>query len=303
MQNFEFLHPYFFILLLLIVCIYRCPKSIKEIVFPHTHLFNKKTSFINIEKIIYSLIVASLVTALATPIIYSQKASSKRKGRDLVFVLDTSGSMNESGFDKENPDKKKFDILKELLREFISKRYDDNVGVSIFGTYAFGAIPLTYDMKSVAFLLDFFDVGIAGESTAIGEGIDRGVKILKSSQAKSKVMILITDGYQNSGRVSIKEATSNAKKMGIKIYTIGIGKRDDFDDKLLKLIAKESNAKMFMAQNAKMLKAIYQELDKLEPSKIRSQHYLNIQQLYIYPLFIAISLMLYLIIRSKEEKL
>lgn len=242
-----------------------------------------------------------MVVSLASPIIYDQKTSSKRKGRDLVFALDTSGSMAESGFDADNSQKRKFDALKELLTAFIAKRFNDNVGVSIFGTYAYPAIPLSYDMRSVAFLLDFFDVGIAGDSTAIGEGLATALRILKKGEAKEKVIILITDGYQNSGSISVKEAVQRAKKQHVKIYTIGIGNSSAFDANLLKLIAKNTDAKMFEANNVKMLQDVYKEIDKLEPSAIRSKHYLNKQNLYMYPLSLAFLLLLYLIIRRKEE--
>jgi Ca-activated chloride channel family protein len=301
MHNFEFEYPYLFVLLLLIICIYKCPQTIKKFIFPHTTLFDKKTSLINRDKLLYSLIFALLVTALASPISYDQKSSSKRKGRDLVFVLDSSGSMAESGFSKEESQKKKFVLLKELLSEFIAKRYDDNVGVAIFGSYAYAAIPLTYDMKSVKFLLEFFDVGIAGDSTAIGEGIASGLRILEKGDAKEKVIILITDGFQNSGAISVKEAVERAQKMGVKIYTIGIGEQNSFDAKLLSRIAKNTKAKMFTAKNAQILRDIYSEIDTLEPSKIRSQHYLNKQLLYIYPLSAAAILLAFLLLRYQKE--
>ena len=303
MNNFEFLYPYIFIFLTLILCIYKCPTIIKQIFFPHLHLFGKKSYAIHKEKLLYSLIFALLITALAAPISYDQKESSKRKGRDLVFVLDTSGSMAESGFDKEAPQKQKFTALKELLKSFVSHRYDDNVGVSIFGTFAYGAIPLSYDMKSVTFLLDFFDVGIAGDSTAIGEGLESALKILKQGEAKEKVIILITDGYQNSGATSVKVAVQDAKKMGVKIYPIGLGKASDFDANLLTLIAKETHAKMFQAKSSEDLVAVYTQLNTLEPSAIRSRHYLNKQELYPFPLALAALLLTYLLLRQKEERL
>jgi Ca-activated chloride channel family protein len=301
MHNFEFEYPYVFTLLLLIVCIYKCPQSIKELIFPHTALFDKKTSLINRDKLLYSLIFTLLVTALASPMSYDQKSSSKRKGRDLVFVLDTSGSMAESGFSQEQSQKKKFDLLKELLNAFILKRHDDNVGVAIFGSYAYAAIPLTYDMGSVKFLLDFFDVGIAGDSTAIGEGLASGLRILQKGEAKEKVIILITDGFQNSGTISVKEAVLRAKKMGVKVYTIGLGEKNSFDAKLLLLIAENTKGKMFSAQNAQMLREVYSTIDTLEPSQIRSQHYLNKQLLYVYPLAVAAILLSFLLLKYKEE--
>ncbi len=300
---FEFEYPLAFILLLLIVCVYKCPKSLKEIIFPHTHLFSMSTSLIQKDKLFYSIILTLLITALASPIGYDQKSSSKRKGRDLVFALDASGSMAESGFDGENAQKKKFDILKDLLKEFVSKRYDDNVGVSIFGSYAYSAVPLTYDMPSINFLLDFFEVGIAGDSTAIGEGIASATRLLQKGEAKKKVIVLITDGYQNSGAISIKDAVSDAKKLGVKIYSIGVGKEGAYDEKLLALVANETNAKTFKAMDAATLKEIYEELDALEPSSVRSQRYLNKQALFIYPLAIAALLLTYILLKYRSEEL
>ncbi|WP_457744349.1 vWA domain-containing protein [Sulfurimonas sp.] len=295
MNNFTFEYPYIFIFLLLIICIYKCPVKIKEIFFPHTHLFTKFSSLIDKEKLLYSLIFALLVTALASPISYDAKLSQNRKGRDVVFVLDASGSMGEIGYSKEQQDASKFTLLKNVIDNFIRHRYDDNVGVVVFGTYAFASVPLTYDMKSVAFLLDFLTVGIAGENTAIGDGLENAVQLLHKGNAKSKVIILVTDGYQNSGIIAIKDAIVEAKKAAIKIYTIGIGKKSGFDANLLQKIATDTKAKMFIATDDKELKAVYKELDSLEPSKIRSKHYLNKHMLFTYPLSFAILLLLYLL--------
>ncbi|WP_457746033.1 vWA domain-containing protein [Sulfurimonas sp.] len=300
MNNFEFEYPFIFILLLLIICIYKCPVTIKQFIFPHTHLFPKFSSWIDKEKLLYSLIFALLVTALASPISYDAKISQNRKGRDVVFVLDTSGSMAETGYSKEQKDTSKFSLLQNTIRDFIHHRYDDNVGVVVFGTYAFGSVPLTYDMKSVAFLLDFLTVGIAGENTAIGDGIKSAIALLTKGSAKSKVIILVTDGYQNSGNVAIKDAVRDAKKQHIKIYTIGIGNKSDFDVALLKKIAKDTDAKMFSATNDKELASVYEELDSLEPSKIRSKHYFNKHMLFTYPLAFAILLLLYLLSKRKS---
>jgi Ca-activated chloride channel homolog len=297
LNNFEFEYPYFFILLLFIICIYKCPVTIKKIIFPHTHIFTKITNFINKEKLLYSLIFALLVTSLASPINYDAKLSQERKGRDLVFVLDTSGSMRESGYSNEHQNRSKFDILKNIISEFIHKRYDDNVGVTLFGSFAFSSVPLTYDMNAVSFLLDFLDVGIAGENTAIGDGIVAATKLLEYDKAKNKVMILITDGYQNSGNISIKDAIHNAKKLHIKIYTIGIGKKSDFDEKLLQKIAKDTDAKMFVAEDESKLIDVYNTLNSLEPSPIRSQQYLNKYMLFSFPLSLAMLLLLYILSR------
>lgn len=295
MNHFEFDYPYVFALLPLIFCFYKCPSVIKKLIFPHTHFFGKFTSIINKEKLLYSLIFALLLTALAKPISYDAKLTQNRSGRDLIFVLDTSGSMGESGYSEERSDVSKFGILKNLIGSFITHRFDDNVGVCVFGTFAFCSVPLTYDMEAVKFLMNFLEVGIAGENTAIGDGLWSALDALEKGSAKKRVIILITDGYQNSGSHSIAQAVKRAKKTKTKIYTIGIGKESEYDKTLLQKIAQETKAKMFGAKSAKELEEVYSELDTLEPSPIRSQNYLNRHELFSYPLSLAFLLLLYLL--------
>ena len=300
LHYFEFEYPYLFLLLLLIVCIYKCPHIIQTLIFPHLDLFTNLTNFINREKLLYSLIFTLLVTALASPISYDSKLSNHRNGRDLIFVLDTSGSMGESGYSKEQRSKSKFEVLQELIEKFITHRYDDNVGVVVFGSFAYASVPLTYDMKAVSFLLNFLEVGIAGENTAIGDGITEAIALLDKGTAKSKVIILVTDGHQNSGTTSIQEAVRVAKEQHIKIYTIGIGKSTEYDGKLLQKIATDTNAKMFAAQNEEALKNVYKTLKNLEKSPIRSQNYLNKNMLFFYPLSLAMFLLIYILMKKRE---
>ena len=299
MHNFEFQYPAAFILLLLIICIYKCPLSIKKIIFPHTQLFANYTSWLNKEKLLYSLILTLLVTALASPISYDSKSAQQRKGRDLVFALDTSGSMDESGYSAKDAQRSKFEILLSLMKSFVSKRFDDNVGVVVFGSYAFSPVPITYDMHSLKYMLDFLEVGMAGSSTAIGDGLARSLDMLEKSHTKNKVIILITDGYQNSGTTKIKDAVERAKKLHVKIYTIGLGKESDYDKKLLEQIAKDTGGTAFEASSEEALNDVYKELNSLEPSAIRSQHYLNKQMLFTYPLALAILLLLYLLAKRR----
>ena len=300
LHHFEFEHSYLFLLLLLIICIYKCPHVIRTLIFPHLQLFVKFTNYINREKLLYSFILTLLITALASPISYDSKLSNHRKGRDLIFTLDTSGSMGESGYSAEQKTKSKFELLKGLIKEFITHRFDDNVGVSVFGSFAFSSVPLTYDMQAVSFLLNFLEVGIAGENTAIGDGITEAIALLDKGKAKSKVIILITDGYQNSGGISIRDAVEAAKKRNIKIYTIGIGRKSEYDSKLLEKIAKDTKAQMFGAKDKEALKNVYKILNNLEKSPIHSQNYLNKKILFFYPLSIAILLLIYLLMKKRE---
>ena len=297
---FEFEHPLYFLLLLFIACIYICPLSTPKRYFVHINLFKKTTHYINREKLLFALILALLVTALASPITYKQKSPNNRKGRDLVITIDTSGSMGESGYDKEQKQRRKFDIVLEILQNFILHRYDDNLGVVVFGNFAFASCPLTYDRKSLSFILNYLDVGLAGDNTAIGDGLVEALKVLQHSQTDNKVIILLSDGYQNSGTFSPKNAVDEAKKRGVKIYTIGVGKKSDYDIALLKQIAKRSGGLFFQAKSAQEMKDVYKEIDSLEPSPIRSQNYFHKKVLFDIPLFAAIVLLLFILLKRER---
>ncbi|SFV55575.1 BatA (Bacteroides aerotolerance operon) [hydrothermal vent metagenome] len=247
--------------------------------------------------IIFSLFVISL----SKPFIYSSQDSYHKRGRDLVLVLDASGSMAESGFDKFNKFKTKFDITLELTDEFIKNRFDDNIGAVIFGTFAYSASPLTYDLNSLSFLLSMTGVGVAGENTAIGDGIIEAIRVLSYGKAKNRAIILLTDGYHNSGNSSPKNALKEAISKGIKIYTIGIGKNGSYDKNLLLQIAKDSGAKSYSAINKKELESVLDDINSLEPSPIRGENFLNAKQLFIYPLLLAFILLIILIIYKKRE--
>ena len=296
-MEFEFQYPLFFILLIPILCIYLCPISAPKRYFVHLNFFTNFSRFINKQKLIYSLIASMIVIALASPITYEQKSPNNKKGRDLVIAIDSSGSMGESGFNNEKKEIRKFDTVLNILNNFIDKRYDDNIGVVVFGTFAFASAPLTYDTNALKYVLRFLDVGIAGNNTAIGEGINQSLRVLKNGNASKKVIILLTDGFTNSGFISAKNAVSKAKQKKIKIYTIGLGDDGSFDEGLLKTIAKDSNGKFFKAKNASDLQKIYSKLNSLEPSPIRSEHYLHKRVLFHIPLFIAIAFLIFTLLR------
>ena len=248
------------------------------------------------------LIYTFLVISLATPFSYSSSLASEKKGRDLVLVLDSSGSMAERGFNKKDKTQNKYDISVGLAKAFIEKRYDDNIGLVVFGSYAFSASPLTYDLKALSEMFYLMsDVGIAGTSTAIGDALMQGLRTLKGGEAKSKVLILLTDGKHNAGKSSPHQAVTLAKEQAVKIYTIGIGKKGDYDEELLSTIAKESGAKSFFASNSSELEKVYETIEKLEPSLIRSEQYFNKEEYFIYPLFLAMLGLFFLIWRYEEN--
>ena len=290
-MHFTFGSPYFLLLLLALPCFLWCKQYVKPFYFPKLDWISRQSPFLSWEPWLKIVIFTLMVFALAKPFVYDAKDQHHKNGRDLVLVLDASGSMAESGFDTGNRIKNKFEVNLDLASNFIKNRHDDNMGVVIFGTFAYTASPLTYDLPALSYLLEMSNVGIAGDSTAIGDALMQAIRTLSFGEAKNKAIILLTDGYHNAGRVSPKEAVKEAKSRGIKIYTIGLGKQSDYDMALLQTIAKETGASSYAATSAKALTAVYKEINALEPSNIRSENYLNQRLLIVYLLGIVVFLL------------
>jgi len=256
--------------------------------------------------IIKIIIFVFLCVALASPIIIDKLSPLNRHGKDIVIAIDASGSMNSSGFDFENAvsDGKRlsrFEITKIIATEFIQKRISDNVGVVLYGDFAFIASPITYEKEIVTQMLNYLVQGMAGQNTAIGEAIAMSVRAFKHSSAKTKVIVLLSDGEHNSGAVSPKDAIKLAKDKNIKIYTIAIGNKGEADEALLEKIAKESDGEFFSATSAKELKKVYKEIDKLESSKIKSREYILKDYFYQIFLLLASGLLLFLLYREVRK--
>ena len=302
-MHFTFGSPYLLALLLLLPCFLWCKQYSKPYYFPKLSWITRQSPLLSWEPWLKMALFALMVFALAKPFVYDASSTQHKKGRDLVLAIDASGSMAQSGFDVKNRMKNKFKTNLELSQDFIQKRFDDNMGVVLFGTFAYTASPLTYDLDSLSYLLDLTNVGLAGESTAIGDGIIQSIRTLSYGEAKNKAIILLTDGYHNAGKVSPKEAVKKAKALGIKVYTIGIGKKSDYDVALLETIAKESGAKSYAASSAKALSEIYEEINTLEPSAIRSENYLNQRLLILAPLLLVfVLLLLWVLLLKRGEK-
>lgn len=290
-MHFIFGMPYFLLLLLFLPCFIWCKPASRRYYFPKIEWIGNAGGFWHPDLWLKMAIYSLMVIALAQPLLYESTATQHRKGRDLILALDASGSMGESGFDPKDSYRTKYESTLALSKAFIKKRFDDNMGIVIFGTFAYTASPLTYDLSAMNRLLDMTAVGIAGESTAIGDAIMQSLRTLKYGHAKHKAIILITDGYHNAGSTSPKTAVAKAKAAKVKIYTIGIGKRGAYDAALLKKIAQETGGRSFGATDAEALQKVYEEIDTLEPSPIRSEAYLNQKLLILYPLGMALLLL------------
>jgi Ca-activated chloride channel family protein len=293
--NFTFEYPYIFALLLpFFICLKFCKPKGFAFYFPNIELLkraSKKSRFLT--NAIKVLAIITLVTALASPIKEDDVVVKNDKGYEISIILDASGSMKEFN---------KFDIVKEIVDDFIDKRSNDKLALSIFADFAYVAVPLTYDKKSIKRLLSRIDVGVAGtRQTALYEALFLSSNLFKTSRSKEKIAILLTDGVDNTGTIPLDVAIKTAKKYAIKVYTVGVGGVGDFNPAVLKKIAQDTGGKYFAASTVEKLKDIYKTIDKLEKSDIKVDKY--VKKSYYFQYLLALSLLflaLYFYLRVKE---
>jgi Ca-activated chloride channel family protein len=239
--------------------------------------------------------VGLLVVALARP----QKGTSEEEvtteGVDIMLVLDVSFSMKSLDFQPRN----RLFVAKETLKDFIKKRHNDRIGLLVFAKRAYTKCPLTLDYNVLTQFADRIDFESFGDATAIGTAIATAANRIKDSPAKSKIIVLLTDGGNNFGDIAPIAAANAAAELGIKIYTIGVGKEgdvpypmeyidpstgkvigtqiqmihSDLDEQLLADIAHATGGTFFRAQNAEKLKEIYSTIDKMEKTEIKTKRY------------------------------
>jgi Ca-activated chloride channel family protein len=239
------------------------------------------------------LIILLLSTSLASPIVRDEISIKNDKGYEISLIVDASGSMAQNN---------KFGIVKEIVGDFLKKRVHDKVGLSIFADFAYVAVPLTYDKKSIERLLSRLQVGVAGtRRTALYEALFLSSNLFKNSHAKKKIAILLTDGMNNVDNIPLSVAIKTVKKYGIKVYTVGIGGVGDYDPNILRKIAKESGGEFFEADSKQRLKEIYDTIDLLEKSKIKANKYVKKSYLFTYPLALALFLSMLLLFRKNRE--
>jgi Ca-activated chloride channel homolog len=239
-----------------------------------------------------SLALAALTVALARPQLVDRERVVEREGIDIQIVLDTSGSMEAEDFVVAGRAASRLDVSKTVIAQFIEGRPDDRVGLVIFGEEAFTQVPLTLDHDALAGMLSQVDIGMAGSrATAIGDAIAVGGKRLKELDAQSRVMILLTDGHNNAGKVDPIVAAKAADTLGVRIYTIGVGSKDgggrggllglftrrssDLDEPTLRAIAEQTDARYFRASDTRALQEVYATIDALEKTTAESRIYVH----------------------------
>ena len=238
------------------------------------------------------------VVALASPIFTKEYSNSKKNGRDIVLVIDTSGSMQQGSFDMSDPLKNKFDVVKEVASDFVERRESDRIGLITFADVAFVASPLTFEKEFLVKIINMQRLGIAGQKTAINDALVQSYSMLENSPSTSKVVILLTDGIDNMSRVSLEDAVHLIGLSDIKLYTIGIGTTRDFDGRALKAFAKAGTGEFFAASDSATLQKIYDKIDALETSQLDDKKIVQTKYLFAYPLLVAIlSLLLFVYFR------
>jgi Ca-activated chloride channel family protein len=298
-----FEYPYVaLVLVVFLLCAYFCKMKVVSIYFPHTKVF--MSSSISASRLLFLLKwlgIVMLVISLMSPVKDEPYELKPKDGYEIALILDASESMSARGFDRDNPYLTRFDVVKDIVSDFINKRKTDNIGLVLFGAYSFIASPLTYDKNILKGIVSQFYIGMAGRYTALYTSLAQGVNLLKMSKSKTKVAILLTDGYStpNVDKIPLDVALDMAKKEGVKVYPIGIS--NEYNKKVLLKIAKETGGVAFGASNASELKAIYQHIDELEKSKIKAETFSYLHYYYVYPLFISFfALMFYIFFRNKR---
>ena len=250
---------------------------------------------------------ALLVVALARPQDVEQNVRTNTEGIDIMLAIDVSGSMLARDF---KPDR--ITAAKEVAGSFIADRYVDRIGLVAFAGEAFTQSPLTTDQSTLQTLLARIRSGLIEDGTAIGNGLATAINRLRESEAKSKVIILLTDGVNNRGEIAPLTAAEIAKAQGIRVYTIGVGtegmapypamdmfgnitfvnQKVEIDEKTLTAISDMTGGKYFRATDKAKLKAIYDEINQLEKSKVEVTEHVSYHELYLAWVLAALGLLL-----------
>lgn len=241
-----------------------------------------------------------LVIALARPQSISEVTETNESGRDIILLLDVSGSMQALDFFIDGNRVDRLTALKKVTAQFIRERIGDRMGLIVFGDHAYTQCPLTMDREVLTGFVAQLSSGIAGYGTAIGDGLAIALKRLREIEAESRVIILVTDGKNTSGTLGTKQGAELAKSMGIKIHAIGIGGNKpapfpvtdqfgrkriiervfEYDEASLREIADVTGGEYFNAVDLEGLQMIYKTLDQLEKREATATQYLNYQELF-----------------------
>lgn len=243
------------------------------------------------------LAVGCLIIILCRPQTYDRWSTAETEGTDIVIALDVSTSMLARDF---KPDR--FEAAKDVASQFISGRESDNIGMVIFAGESFTLVPMTTDKTVLLNYIQDINMGMLEDGTAIGDGIATAINRIKNGKAKSKSIILLTDGSNNTGVVTPITAAEIAKELGIKIYTIGVGSNGEalypvgmnyygkmeyqkmpvvIDEATLKSVASMTGGKYYRATSKNVLKEVFKDIDQLEKTQLDVKNYTHTEDDYM----------------------
>ena len=292
------------LVIVFVICSKFCKLRLASIYFPHAGQFMQNSiSSSKLLTFLKWLGIIMLIVAIASPVKDEPYELDPKDGYEIALILDASQSMQAQGFDEDNRKLNRFDVVKSIVNDFIKQRSEDNIGLVVFGRYSFIASPLTYDENILKRIVSQLQIGMAGKYTALYEALAQGVNLLKMTESKSKIAILLTDGHSTVGvdKIPLDVALEMAKKEGIKVYPIGIGMPNEYNRKVLVEIAEGTGGVAFGASSASELLEVYKKIDELEKSKIQAETFTYLNYYYTYPLFLAFfSLIFYMYLRNKR---
>ena len=318
----QFRDPLFFLLLFILPFVFWLAVQRQKILMPFSNLSERALPATSLKVLLYRflpvlrfIILFLLIAALARPVQPLSEKDFETEGIDIILSLDISGSMLAEDFKPEN----RLFVAKKEAKNFIHGRHNDRIGLVIFAGKAFSQCPLTLDYKILDQLIDDIQIGMIEDGTAIGMGLATSVNRLKNSSAKSKVIILLTDGDNNAGNIDPITASELAKTFGIRVHTIGVGRgglvdfpvmdplfgkryvqvQMDVDEFGLKRIADITGGKYFRARDTESLRQIYSTIDKLEKTKIKVHLYKSYNELFKYLLIPAILILFLELVLSR----
>ena len=315
-DDITFGQPLFFILfafvpLLIYWKFFRQPKRSAAVGISTTKGLSKvrswKNSFQNLPFLMRLLALSCIIIALARPQVTYEEQHSEGEGVDIILCIDVSGSMTSQDFTPN-----RMGAAKKVAEDFVNDRPNDRIGIVIFSGESFTQCPLTTDHGVLLNQIEQIRNGLLEDGTAIGSGLATSVDRLRSSKAKSKVVILLTDGVNNGGLIDPATALEIAKAFKVKVYTIGVGtdgyaptpvstplgivmqnEKVAIDEKLLKNIADQTGGKYYRATDNASLQNIYNSIDHLEKSKVEITSFHRFTEKY-YPLIFAAMILLFL---------
>ena len=250
------------------------------------------------------IILGIFIVALAQPRLSKSTTEVKASGIDIACALDLSGSMKTGDYIVDGQQVSRIDMAKPVLQKFIEGRPNDRIGIVVFAVQAFIATPLTLDHEYLLDNIDRLGIGtINSDATAIGDGLTTALNRLRDLKSKSKIIVLMTDGGNNSGKIDPITATHAAQALGVKIYTIGLGNREIVqqmglppgylpDEETLQKIADMTGGKYYRADNAEKFQKIYAEIDKLEKTEAVINKYTEYKELFAWVVAGGLALLL-----------